>query len=442
MIDRRCFLRGLAAVATFSASACVRQSARVPGSTDWNVPIELQREMYAHALSLAKRNIRGGENEPVFKRPYVDAAFNGDIFLWDTCFIACYAKFHMDELPIANALDNFYALQDTDGYICRQYTRSGQPMWPKSHPVSINPPLLAFAELELYGHTQDIARLAQVYPALKRNFEYLVRAWQQDDDLFCNDAFGSGMDNIPRYPDGWQDDGKGIKRANLHPELYVYDGLSPLWNIQGRAVDMSAQMALLANHLIEIAQLTHHTADVAGYRKFHAKTKAAINALCWNEADGFYYDLGYGKQIRRKHVGMFWTLLADIVPDERLQPMLRHLTDPRQFWRAFPVASFPADETGFSPEGGYWLGSVWTPTNYMIIKGLQRCGQSLLATELARHYYWCVAQVYKDTRTFWENYAPDALRQGSQAKADFCGWTAIAPITLRNEFIEHKSVHA
>jgi len=200
MIDRRHFLQGLAAITAVSASACVRQSARAQGSVDWSVPVELQRKMYAHALSLAKRNIRGGENEPVFKRPYVDAAFNGDIFLWDTCFIACYAKYHMNELPIANALDNFYALQDTDGYIGRQYMRNGRPMWPKSHPVSINPPLLAFAELEIYGRTRDIGRLAQVYPALKRNFEYLVHAWQQDDDLFCNDAYGSGMDNIPRYP--------------------------------------------------------------------------------------------------------------------------------------------------------------------------------------------------------------------------------------------------
>jgi hypothetical protein len=439
MIDRRSFLRGLAAVAAAGTSACLKQPVRASSPHDWNVPVELQQEMYSRALALAKRNIRGGENEPVFKRPYVDAAFNGDIFLWDTCFIACYAKYHMAELPIANALDNFYALQETDGYICRQYTREGQPMWPKSHPVSINPPLLAFAELELYGQTRDLRRLARVYPALKRNFEYLVRTWQQDDLLFCSDAFGSGMDNIPRYPDGWHDDGKGIANANLHPERYVYDGLSPLWNIQGRALDMSAQMALLANHLADIARLTHNAADIAAYRQFHARIKTAINALCWNEADGFYYDLGYGKQIRRKHIGMFWTLLADVVPDARLAPMLRHLTDRAQFWRTFPVASFPADQSGYTPAGGYWLGSAWTPTNYMIIKGLQRCGNPHLAAELARQYYWCVAQVYKDTHTFWENYAPDALRQGNQAQADFCGWTAIVPITLYNEFIKRGS---
>ena len=116
MIDRRHFLQGLVAITAVSASACVRQSARAPGSVDWSVPVELQRKMYAHALSLAKRNIRGGENEPVFKRPYVDAAFNGDIFLWDTCFIACYAKYHMNELPIANANLRVIASRNRNSY--------------------------------------------------------------------------------------------------------------------------------------------------------------------------------------------------------------------------------------------------------------------------------------------------------------------------------------
>lgn len=349
--------------------------------------------------------------------------------------MACYAKYHLDELPIYAALDNFYRFQEPDGFICREITSEGKPFWPKEHPVSVNPPLLGFAELQLYSRSGDKARLARVYPKLKLHFEYLVRTFQMDDGLFIGDAFGSGMDNIPRYPFGWTDDGKGIPIRNLYPELFMYAGLSPYWNKQGRSVDMSAQICLFAENMAEIAGLTGHEADQAGYLFVYERVKEALNRLCWHEADQFYYDQGYGQPIRRKHIGMFWTLVAGVVPPERVEGMLRHLTDPKQFWRKLPVSSMPADSPDFRPAGGYWLGSIWAPTNYAIILGLERYGQRALAKKLATAYYDAVAKVYQKTGTFWENYAPDAISQGDMARPAFCGWTALVPITLYREYI-------
>lgn len=388
--------------------------------------------MYDAALAIAKKNIRSG---PFFTTPFVDAAFSANIFLWDTCFIAAYAKYHMAELPIAAALDNFYRVQEADGYICREYLPDGTPMWPKHHPVSNNPPLLAFAELELFGQSKDQQRLRAVYSKLVAHFDYMVRAWRQEDHLFVGDAFGSGMDNIPRYPEGWRDDHKGIADANLHPEIFKYEGLSPLWNRQGRAVDLTAQMALFADNLATIAVLIGRDDDAASYAAFHTATGIALNAQCWNEADGFYYDLGYGKQIRRKHIGMFWTLLAGVVPPERQSRLLAHLIDPNQFWRAVPVASYPADQKGFSPDGSYWLGSMWAPTTYMVLRGLDRIGQHDLAVKLARQTYDAVAKVFAATGTFWENYAPDAAKPGAPARPDFCGWTGLIPIAVAREYL-------
>jgi len=430
-LTRRDFLVSLALLGT---SACTH-APWPAGSRTTEVPAGTRRAMYRAALSIARRHVRG-PGEPVFRKPFVDAAFSSNLFLWDTCFIACYAKYHPRLLPIGNALDNFYALQDADGWICREYDRNGRAVWPKAHPVSVNPPLLAFAELELFDHCGDLARLRRVYPALKRNFDYLAAYLRREDGLCFNDALGSGMDNIPRYPEGWRDDGRGIALGDRATLPFDYHGLAPAWNVQGGAVDTSAQMALCAEQLARIATLTGHHADVAALLRFHADAKQAINALCWHEGDGFYYDLGYGKQIRRRHVGMFWTLLAGVVPRERVAPLLRHLTDPAQFWRHCPVASYPADQAGFSPAGDYWLGGVWAPTNYMVIRGLQRCGQHALAAELARRYYACVADVFLRTGTFWENYAPDASRPGTPARPDFCGWTGIAPIALLREFID------
>lgn len=403
---------------------------------DYSVPVELQQELYAAALRIAKSKVRGGPADPAYKKPYTDAAFSSNIFLWDTCFIAAYAKYHQQELPVANALDNFYNLQDADGFISREYTKEGKTMWPKEHPVSINPPLLAFAELELHSQQPNPVRLKKVYPHLRRFYEFLLKHYRMEDHLFFNDALGSGMDNIDRFPRGWQDDGAGIALHNLYPEIFDYKGRNPAWNRQGRGVDISAQMAFFADNLRTIARITGNKKHITEYSTFYNETKEAINRHCWNKADGFYYDLGYGKQITRKHIGMYWMLIAGLVPDKRLDAFLAHLTDPNQFWRKFPVASYPASELEFNPAGGYWLGSNWAPTTYMVIRGLQRCGKNELAGKLAKQYYWCVAQVYKATGTFWENYAPDFIKQGNDSRKDFCGWTAIAPIAIWHEFIK------
>lgn len=411
-------------------------SCRSSRTASFEVPAALQAEMYATALRIAKSKIRGGPADPVYKKPFVDAAFSSNIFYWDTCFIACYAKYHAAELPIANALDNFYDRMEPDGFISREYTKEGKTMWPKEHPVSVNPPLLAFAELELYSESKDADRLKKVYPFLQKHFQFLVERYRMEDHLFFSDALGSGMDNIPRYPDGWSDDGKGIRLDNLYPEIFNYDGPNAAWNKQGRSVDFSSQMALFAENLITIASLIQHNEDIAGYKKIYDETRKAINEHCWNEADGFYYDLGYGNQIRRKHIGMFWTLLAGMIPEEGVPAMMRHLTAPAEFWRTIPVASFPADQAGFSKQGDYWLGSVWAPTNYMILRGLVRYKQNKLAMRLAKQYYWAVAEVYKQTGTFYENYAPDALSKGNQSRPDFCGWTGLVPISIYREFIK------
>jgi len=402
---------------------------------DYYVPEDLQKEMYNKALSLARLKIRGGKDHPVFRKPFLDAAFSESIFYWDTCFIAAYAKYHQDELPIANALDNFYDRMEPDGYICREFRPDGTPFWPKEHPVSMNPPLLAFAELELFSINQDENRLAKAYPLLKKHFEYWVKTYQCSDKLFFNDAFGSGMDNIPRYPYGWQDDHRGIPLVNLHPEIFNYNGLSSIWNKQGRSVDASSQMCLFADNMATIAKTLHQKADIEYYSSVHKEIAHAINQFCWNEDDGFYYDLGYGKQIKRKHIGMFWTLLGGVVPDDKLEKFLTHLTNPEEFWTKIPISSFSADQKEYNPKGEYWLGSVWAPTNYMILRGLSRYHKTELASKLAKQYYWAVAEVYKKTNTFWENYAPGEISQGSQAAKDFCGWTALVPITILKEYL-------
>ncbi|UJH68936.1 MGH1-like glycoside hydrolase domain-containing protein [Allomuricauda sp. SCSIO 65647] len=449
---------GLGALGTATVlTACkgkTETNSTLPVSCDFEVTPELGERMYAKALEITKKKVRGGDGEPFFKKPFVDAAFSDNIFLWDSCFIVCFAKYHLDELPVYQALDNFYERMDDDGYICREYRKNGEPLWSKEHPVSINPPLLALAETEIYGVKKDKERLRYAYPILKKNFEFLIDRYQGDDKLFWGDTLGMGMDNIPRSPRGWTtDEGNGMTHHELGEKLGKMGGstaeerlnmfiadyvetLQGVWNDEGRLVDFTAQMAMVSRQLKFIAQEIGEDGDIAFYDTFHSEVKGALNELCWNDEDAFYYDLGYGKQVKRKHIGMYWTLLGELIPEEKMDTFLAHLTDPDAFYRKIPLPALSADDPDYVGWGDYWLGGVWAPTSYMVLKGLTANNRHELAKDLAQKTYAAVAEVFKATDTFWENYAPDLISYGMPAKKDFCGWTGLIPIAVYHEYLK------
>jgi hypothetical protein len=341
---------------------------------------------------------------------------------------------------------------EDDGFICREYRNDGRPLWSKDHPVSINPPLLAFAEIEIYKVGKDKNRLKEVYPILKKNFYFHVNTYMMDDHLFYGDTLGMGMDNIPRAPRDWEPtEGNGMTHHELGEMLDRMDASGEtklntfiteyvktkqgLWNKQARLVDFSSQMAMFSLQLKEIANIIDLPDEIKQYEDFHSKVKNALNEKCWNEEDSFYYDLGFDKQIVRRHIGMYWTLLGKVVPEEKLDGFLSHLKNPKEFYRQTPLPALSASDPDYVGWGDYWLGGVWAPTVYMVLKGLSEYGKEDLAKHLAKIVYKNVSIVYEATGTFWENYAPDLIAYGMPAKKDFCGWTALIPIAVYKEYI-------
>lgn len=462
-MKRRDFTKNIAltmgAVGTVSVlGACTdesggtKNSSMVHGNIN-EVSPELSEAMYKKALEITKKKVRGGDDEPFFKKPFIDAAFSPNIFLWDTCFMCCFAKYHLDELPVYQALDNFYDRIEDDGFICREYRQTGEALWPKTHPVSINPPLLAFAEIEIFKVNKNLDRIKKVYPILKKNFQFHVNTYMMEDHLFIGDTLGMGMDNIPRYPRDWKPtEGNGMTHHEIGDKLnamiatpevklntFIADymeSISGVWNKQGRLVDFSAQMAMYAIQLKEMAETLGKTEDISELEQFHAKVAKAINDKCWSEEDGFYYDLALDEKMPRRHIGAYWTLLGKVVPEEKLERFLGYLTDENEFDRTMPLPALSAADPDYVGWGDYWLGGVWAPTSYMVLRGLSAYGKEDLARTIAKKTYANVATVFKATNTFWENYAPDLVSYGLPAKKDFCGWTGLFPIAMYNEYIK------
>lgn len=365
-------------------------------------------------------------------------------FLWDTAFCTMWARHAPDRFPITDALDNFYLFQDDDGFICREFQTDGKPYWSKEHPIACNPPILAWAELELFQtKVTGKDRLAKVYPHLKKHHEFCWKTYRRDDGLFFGDALGGGMDDIPRQPKKPYNKEGGIVLEEKHV-LADSKGYwhriknNPLysWNKQMGWIDMTAQMAFNALNLSKIAKELGKDGDAAKFKAQHAELAKLINEKCWDEKRGFYFDYYDGETIPRYHAGSFWVMIAEVVPQERVKRFVSVLKDPAIFNRPVPFPALAACEPEYEPGGGYWKGTVWPPTTYMAIRGLMKVGEKEFAKDVARRYYNANAQRWRKTGTFFENISPEQCEHGTRTGGkDFCGWGALAPVAIYKEIL-------
>jgi hypothetical protein len=153
------------------------------------------------------------------------------------------------------------------------------------------------------------------------------------------------------------------------------------------------------------------------------------------------------------HIGAFWTLMAEVCPEDNLQHMMSHLRNPDEFWRPNLVPTLAADQPEYDRKGHYWLGSVWAPTDYMVIKGLMKYKQDAVADSIASNFLRLINDVYynfkpqtdkiafrerynDDYHTLWECYSPELKEPATRwdntfySRQDFVGWTGLGPVAL------------
>ena len=296
----------------------------------------------------------------------------GGYFLWDTAFAAIWAaRLPKGTLPAVESLDNFYTLADENGFINREYTANGVRVWEPSHPNAFAPPLLSWAEMELFGHGHtDVARLEIVFPKLRRHHDFCKAHYRRPDGLYFGDQLGCGMDDMRRYPRGMTTnelmnsggipftvDSIGPESKHFIRAAFLRDVIPDhYWNRQMGWIDMSAQMALDARMLAEMAERIGRANDALNLRAEHAELAAAINRYCWSDELGFYGDYYDGKVIPRKSAAAFWVLLAKVATPDRAAIVRDTFMDERFFLRPNPFPALSADDPDYQPEKGYWNG--------------------------------------------------------------------------------------
>ncbi len=377
-------------------------------------------DCYWKAWEIAFSNLRKPKKDTGFVTNYIDAAFNGCIFMWDSAFMLMFGKYADRIFKFQKTLDNFYSHQHVDGFICRQIEEdTGCDVFARHDPSSTGPEVLSWCEWDYFLNFGDKERLARVYPCLLSYHQWMQEHFTWRDGTYFSSGYGCGMDNCPRLDEKYH---------------VCYSHGHMVW------VDACMQELNACNILIRMSEILDRREFIPELTAERDKLFNVINKKLWDEETKFYYDLRDNDTFNGvKHIGAFWSLLARCVPEDRKEAFIAHLDNENEFKTVHRVPTLSKDHEEYNPAGGYWCGSVWSPTNYMVLKGLDEYGEYRLSHEIAMAHLDAVVNVFKDRGTLFENYAPELVdgkfEKGSSSMPDFVGWTGLSPISIMFEYV-------
>jgi hypothetical protein len=378
-------------------------------------------EFYWKAWDLAWDHVHTDTTAPT--SPFMDEAFsNGDIWIWDTCFMGLFCKYAPDRFPGVQSFENFYKVFH-DGIT------SSQTIW---HPD--NPPLFAWVEWQNYKFTNDLSRLQWLLEDtqyLQKHFAFFENSvWGQSIPGAANGmALERSLDDIGYW---WRGVSSGMDNSPRGRNFTVY------W------IDAISQQALSAFFISKMAEEIGNTAIRDEYLAHYNSFVNLLNTHYWDSQDNFYYDIKeYTHEFSNiKTMASYWPLLAEAADVTQAQHMAGYASDPQTFGGLVAFPALARNDQDFDPTGRYWRGGMWLPTAYMGVKSLENYGLYTEADAAARsivdHMYNTF--ISYSPATIWECYSPTEAKPATlvsgtgESRPDFCGWSALGPISL---FIEN-----
>lgn len=387
-------------------------------------------ELYNRTWEIAADRVRRGP-EGLPASPYLDEnCYEDQIWIWDACFMVMFSKYAPKAFPGEQTLDNLYLpLHEGISSPLRIHLRD-------------NPPLFAWIEHDNYvfgGRDAHAHYVLEDKRFLQRHFEYFntIPLGERQERISPNairrdvvkdeagrvigytwDGGASGMDNTPRGRDAG-----GARKV--------------MW------IDAISQQALSALYISRLCALRGLKQEARQWERTYRELRHVVNERYWDEQDGYYYDVAVedGRPCRIKTPASFWAMLAEIPDKKQAARMVEYLRTEQFMGGKYPWNSLSRDDKDYNHStGDYWRGGVWLPMVYMGTKALEKYGYYELADELATRVIRQQLRAYHEVtpHTIWECYSPSAdapsTEVGHRARPDFCGWSALGPISL---FIEN-----
>lgn len=118
----------------------------------------------------------------------------GSTMVWDTAFILHFARYGHQAYPFVTALDNCYARQHENGFICRESDKDNREVYVW---FPVNPPLFAWAEWQYYRISGDRERLARVFLPIVKHYEWWMTYQRRASGVYWTDPMQEA-DDSPR----------------------------------------------------------------------------------------------------------------------------------------------------------------------------------------------------------------------------------------------------
>ena len=405
-------------------------------------------ELYEKSWELAFDHIKFIDGMP--QNPYMDEAFcETQVWIWDTCFMTLFCKYAREVFPGVETLNNFYELLYGGKKLPVIIPSETEPEWTGGVPgkpyrihlqIADNPPLFAWAEYEnvlMQGDKEYIKTLLYERQVLQKHYEWFESLTEKtniegvhactclikEEKGYRWEGGRSGMDNTPRG------------RTTEHAEMQRPNNPDMLW------LDAICQQALSAQMIAKLFALLGDVVNEQFWKKRYEDKKETVNRYYWDELDQFYYDIdcNTGDFYKIMTIASYWALTAEIASKEQAEQLVKQLHNTKTLHAKAPFLSLSRSDNDYQPDGRYWRGGVWLPTAYAAVRGLDNYGMyedaRVLATELIQHMY--DTYVEQEPHTIWECYAPESCEPAynesghpEYVRKDFCGWSALGPISV------------
>jgi mannosyl-oligosaccharide glucosidase len=293
-------------------------------------------------------------------------------------------------------------LIDEDGWIAREQilgeeARSKVPAeFQVQYPNYANPPTLFFILTEFVeklsksnptdGHSLLLSNetasqyLSEMYPLLKRHYEWFRRTQQGDIKSYDRVAFSTK---------------EGYRWRGRTPRHILTSGLDDYPRAQpphpGELhVDAISWVGMMAKSLQRVAEFIGEKDDAARLAKQHEAILKNIDNLHWDQRQGVFCDSTIDQFEEDVHVchkgyiSLFPFLLGLMDRDSpKIGKLLDVITDGEELWSDHGIRSLSKRSEFYGTDENYWRSPVWMNINYLALSRLLVSPRRAHATPLS-----------------------------------------------------------
>lgn len=348
----------------------------------------------------------------VFSREPIWGWGHGHQVLHESLSMIAYA--YLDPISAQNSQRVYIEQQRDDGLIAYRHGPRGLQDYPhfskelNMEMSTTSAPFFSWINWEIYKVSKDKKFLEEAYYSGVKYLKWLIQNRDVDKDGMYEWGPYGIIENVRDWYNAVFQVSKerylDVDKEDISDEL--------------ECLDLTLMMINEMNSLSLMAKELNQNFAAKAWNNIANLTSKLVNEKMWEDSSKFYYSINrkdhsfkyLTRDLRRMEIIGFLPLWANVATNERAKELIKHLTNPKKFWRKYGIPTLSADDEWYSPYVDYcckWNGPVWLLWNYMVLEGVKKYGYKKIADQIADKMILAVKTQLKKNHNFWESYSPD-----------------------------------